>query len=450
MRFFAPILRVSAPPVSALVSSLPACATLLLSGTTMLAACAPPRVDRAGLVAAVPGLAATHSDARFARQHATLDVFNGERRVAIHVPTPDGMVRHDDGPLPVACTPKGCAFDGEVRAGTYDVTLTVYADDLCGQTAPVSVHSATRVRFAGGTLSKIAFDDVTYPDENADDVPNLMAMYGCSAVNAAFSTASPDACAGAHPCCDAWPVNTAERAPMQAFPATSVNAVDAAGNVAPHDVPSFALDAHEATRGQFLRCVAAGACQLGQPDTPARAQLDPLEALDSPITTLSPEDAEALCAFMGKRLPTDAEWQVAAGTARYPWGDEAPRGCTPDSTPGANHASQGRVCAKAVVPVGQYAPASGLWDMAGNAAEWTVVAAREERTAVLAAWATADAPTMRLRGGHFAAGPALLDNALFVGVRAADWEGHVRRDIAGVRCAADDPVTPAATEMCAE
>ncbi len=106
------------------------------------------------------------------------------------------------------------------------------------------------------------------------------------------------------------------------------------------------------------------------------SNLDGLE--NFPVINVAYEDAEAYAEWVGKRLPTEAEWERAArgGLDQKPfvWGEEL----TPDGNflantfqghfPEENTAADGFAAA---APVRSFPPnAYGLYDVAGNVWEW--------------------------------------------------------------------------------
>ena len=87
-----------------------------------------------------------------------------------------------------------------------------------------------------------------------------------------------------------------------------------------------------------------------------------------PVTGVSWEDAVAYAQSVGKRLPTEEEWELAARGKeglRYPWGNSWQAGCA-----NADEEGQAR---KKLAAVGSHDCASpfGAKDLIGNAWEWT-------------------------------------------------------------------------------
>lgn len=107
----------------------------------------------------------------------------------------------------------------------------------------------------------------------------------------------------------------------------------------------------------------------------------PLAPDDHPVTQVSWTDADAFCAWDGKRLPTEIEWEHAARGAvddrsPYAWGDALDEGGTArantwtGSFPGRDDGRDGY--AGTTSAVGVFGLSSlGLTDMGGTVWEWT-------------------------------------------------------------------------------
>ena len=149
------------------------------------------------------------------------------------------------------------------------------------------------------------------------------------------------------------------------------------------------------------------------------------DELDRPVAGVTWRDANAYALFVGKRLPTEDEWEIAArgkeGFA-FPWGNDYADGRCNDS----------KLNLGATVAVGRFpegsAPCKAL-NLAGNVEEWT--ASLEEGDTIT------DLPSniaaVIVRGGHFLSPPESV-GGLFRWVAPG---GSSRELFLGFRCVAD-------------
>jgi formylglycine-generating enzyme required for sulfatase activity len=136
-------------------------------------------------------------------------------------------------------------------------------------------------------------------------------------------------------------------------------------------VDAFWLDRTEVTNAAYAECVAAKACREKDRNVASRNHAGPDASFDGPnqpVVGVSWNDARAYCAFRGKRLPREAEWEKAArgdDARKYPWGNE--KG-------GPEHGVFGRMFGRDTTEdVGSYPKGRGPYghlDLAGNVWEW--------------------------------------------------------------------------------
>ncbi|HUR71011.1 MAG TPA: SUMF1/EgtB/PvdO family nonheme iron enzyme, partial [Candidatus Limnocylindrales bacterium] len=135
-------------------------------------------------------------------------------------------------------------------------------------------------------------------------------------------------------------------------------------------VEAFYLDRYEVTVGRYARFLQATG-NVRPPEEWDTVDLN--NGTDLPVIGVDWQDANSYCQWVGRRLPTDAEWERAArgmDERKYPWGNEPP---TPEHARFAQKYEKA-VYKGGVARVGSHrkgASPFGIHDMAGNAWEWT-------------------------------------------------------------------------------
>jgi formylglycine-generating enzyme required for sulfatase activity len=162
----------------------------------------------------------------------------------------------------------------------------------------------------------------------------------------------------------------------------------------------FAIGRREVTFAEWDQCADAGACKY-RPDDHGWGRGD------RPAINVSWDDTKVYLAWLSQktghkyRLPSEAEWEYAAraGTkTAFWWGRDV----------GSGHAqceTCGSPTGQKVVTTGSFRPNGfGLYDTAGNAAEWVEDCWNDNyRNAPkdAAAWTSGDCRLRVLRGGNF-------------------------------------------------
>jgi formylglycine-generating enzyme required for sulfatase activity len=225
---------------------------------------------------------------------------------------------------------------------------------------------------------------------------------------------------------------------------------------------AFLIDRTEVDAAALQECVAHGACDpasLSEERLAAVARPSPhctfaaKEREHHPANCLSWFQARDLCAHLGKRLPTEAEWEKAARGAddarRYPWGDAEPG---PGGPPVANLADLSmreewpsaeifegyRDGFATTAPVGSFpagASPFGVLDMIGNVGEWTADA--YDAVAYLREPGERSEPDESLRVARGGAWDSIPRTVRIT--RRWVLAPEVRLPSIGVRCAADPP-----------
>jgi formylglycine-generating enzyme required for sulfatase activity len=125
----------------------------------------------------------------------------------------------------------------------------------------------------------------------------------------------------------------------------------------------YDIDPAEVSRWAYFGCVQAGRCSIPAPSIDS---LDIIDLGDYPVVGVTWDQAAAYCAYMGRRLPTEAEWERAArgdDGRTWPWGEQAP------DCGRANYGPCARPPAR-VYSMREGAHPMGTLHMADNVAEW--------------------------------------------------------------------------------
>jgi hypothetical protein len=189
----------------------------------------------------------------------------------------------------------------------------------------------------------------------------------------------------------------------------------------------YCIDETPVTNAQYAEFLRATGYYPKHPENFLRhwtGGLPPAGMEEHPVVWVDLDDARSYAKWATKRLPTEEEWQLAAGGNEYPWGNGVRAGC-------CNLGETGGTTAVKAFPAGR--SPWGCYDMCGNVWQWTESERTDGRTRFC-----------MIRGGsYFAAegsnwyvegGPRPVSSATKFLLM---WPGLDRCATIGFRCAAD-------------
>jgi len=204
----------------------------------------------------------------------------------------------------------------------------------------------------------------------------------------------------------------------------------------------FWMDRYEVSRSRYSSCVTAGVCP---PPSCCFGNID-----DRAVRGVSWEAAGQYCAWAGKRLPTEAEWEHAGcgdGVRCYPWGgDKMDWDCTqhPDCSMAAfcpESLCANGPCYNNPQPVTAFESANvspyGVVNMGGNVWEWV-----QDSWTPNFEWCTQNCVDPLAPQGsddHVMKGGGWISEEVFLrcAARYHDGSGGFPIEEVGIRCVAD-------------
>jgi formylglycine-generating enzyme required for sulfatase activity len=159
------------------------------------------------------------------------------------------------------------------------------------------------------------------------------------------------------------------------------------------NLQSFEIAATETPWGAYRRCVNDGSCA-----EPLWLKAPPTD--DYPVTDIDWENAQRFCRWVGGRLPTEIEWELAARHAEKASPRDIPLATMGRRVCCAANASVGPSKIPPTADASQDSPE--ISDMLGNVAEWTASVYRETLDSTANEIpATAPLEPVTLRGGSW-------------------------------------------------